>query len=971
MRPQVFTIPPHRSFADALVAGVMARHGGDPLALAQGVILTPNSRAARAITDAFVRRAERGLLLPRLVPVGDIDLDERLGALLDPIGSVEPVPPAIDPLQRQLILARLIIEAEGRAGNRPGMAEAMRLAAELGRTLDQLHVERIDPARLAALDPGDRLSAHWARALILFELVLTRWPAELARLGRIDLADRRNRLLDHAARRWRDVPPPGFVIAAGISTAAPAVAALLRTIAFSPRGAVVFDALDIAMPRDEWDSLGPHDPDPDTGVRPRAIETHPQYHLKLLLDRMGIGRDEVVRWRWGGGHAARAGRSRLISNALAPAEATVKWTGLPAKERDRAGIRLLEVATPAEEAQAIAIALREALEMPERTAALVTPDRGLAQRVVAHLRRWGIEADDSAGQPLSRTPPGTLLRAIIEAAAEDFAPTALLALLKHPLVRAGEGRAAWLDRVRALDLRLRGPRPAPGLAALGLDAEMTALLAPLAEALAGPLTLGAVVAAVRETAERLAGDAAWARAAGRAAADLLARIEEHAAAGPAAITRDALAPLLADLMDAVAVRPPQGGHPRIFIWGLIEARLQQADLMVLGGLNEGVWPAAPPPDPWLAPRIRADLGLPGLETRIGLAAHGFAGAMGAPQLLITRAARDARGPAVASRLWLRLEALTGGLPRAGHLAGWAARLDRPDRVQPAARPAPRPPAAARPRALSVTDLDRLKADPFAFYAQAMLRLRRIEPVDAEPSPAWRGTMVHDVLEKWSLEDGGDPARLHARAQAMLASLGAHPLLRALWQPRLMAAIDWIAATMAAQMAEGRRVIAVEARGEIETAGITLSGRADRIDRLPDGGLAIIDYKTGAAPNGRTVSAGFAQQLGLIGLMAERGGFAGITGQAVAFDYWSLARNKAGGFGAISSPVDPAGKRGRVRSDAFVAHAAHQLEDAVGRWLTGDQPFTAKLHPERAPYGDYDQLMRLDEWYGRDSGEGAA
>jgi ATP-dependent helicase/nuclease subunit B len=961
-RPSVYTIPPHRSFADALAAGLMAREGRDRMTLARGLILLPNNRAVRAVQDAFVRRADGGLLLPRLVTIGDPELDERLGAFLDPINDGEPIPPAVDPLQRQLILARLIEEGGGATGG-----EAMRLAAELARTLDQLHVESVPPRRLREIDVGE-LTEHWARSLKLFDLVLDRWPRELERLGRIDLSDRRNRLLACLSRRWREMPPSGFVVAAGISTAAPSVAGLLRTIAFMPNGRVVFDALDITMPEEQWQALGPHKPNAETGFAERPVETHPQYHLKLLLERMGIARGEVDRWRWGGGHAARAGRSRLISNALAPARFTTDWTNLPRKDRDRSGVELLEVATPAEEAQAIALALREVLETPGRTAALVTPDRGLAQRVSAHLKRWNIDADDSAGVPLSVTPPGTLLLAIVEAVAERFSPVPLLALLKHPLVQAGEGRTEWLDQVRRLDRKLRGPRPAPGLGHLPetvCTERVRTLLGPLEDSFSGVRAFAELLAAVREAAERLGGDEVWAKPAGRAAAELLAGLEEHGGEGPARIDPDGLGAVLTELMNGVAVRPPQGGHPRIFIWGLIEARLQQADLTILGGLNEGTWPALPSPDPWLAPRIRAELGLPGLETRIGLAAHSFAGALGAPQVLITRARRDARGPAVASRFWLRLEALTGGLPRAERLKHWALALDGADRPTPASRPAPAPPVEARPKRLSVTDLDRLKADPFAFYAKAMLGLYPLDMVDADATAAWRGTAVHLVLQQWAEQDDCDPAKLRPRAETMLADPAAHPLMRALWQPRLMEAIDWIAAEMAARKADGHKVVAVEKKGELEIFGVALKGIADRIDRLPDGGLAVIDYKTGNAPSHKQVELGYAQQLGLIGLMAERGAFEGVAGAAAAFEYWSLARNKDDGFGKIVSPVDPAGKGGRIFTDQFVARAASNLQGAVERWLTGTEPFTAKLHPEHAPYGDYDQLMRLEEWYGRE------
>ena len=475
--------------------------------------------------------------------------------------------------------------------------------------------------------------------------------------------------------------------------------------------------------------------------------------------------------------------------------------------------------------------------------------------------------------------------------------------------------------------------------------------------------LANLLAAIREAATTLAGDAGWSGPDGRAAADLIAELEASAPLGPHDFDAAGLAPMLRLMMDGQAVRPPQGGHPRLSIWGLLEARLQHADLMVLGGLNEGVWPALPSPDPWLAPRIRAELGLPGLEARIGLSAHDFAMARGAPEVLITRARRDARSPTIASRFWLRLEAMTGGMTREHRLPGWAGAIDRPvGPPDPVARPRPRPPVADRPAVIAVTHLDRLKADPFAFYAGAMLHLRSLDPVDADPTPAWRGTAVHDVFERWMKEDGCDPDRLIPRAEQLIADMAAHPVMRALWEPRLMAALRWIAEAMSSRKAEGRAPLTAEIEGRIEIAGITLRGKVDRIDRWADGRLAIIDYKTGMPPSAAQVATGYSMQLGLLGLIAERGGFEGVEGIPLDFEYWSLARNREGGFGYVASPVG--GRDGPVPEE-FTTLAAATLTRAVEHWLTGPAPFTAKAAPEYAPYGDYDQLMRLDEWYGRD------
>ncbi|MBB5715315.1 double-strand break repair protein AddB [Sphingomonas aerophila] len=973
--PQLFTIPGHHAFADSLVAGLRRRAGDDPMALARTMVILPNNRAARAVTDAFVRASGGALLLPRLVAIGDPELGEAVGAAIDAADAPDPPPPAVSPHARRLILARLVAEERQAAGQPVGAAEAVRLAGELARVSDQLAVEEVPADRLRTLDIGAELASHWERARESLAVLLDRWPRELARLNRIDSADRRRRLLGELVERWRVAPPPGLVCAAGVTDSAPAVARLLRRIADLPRGLVVFAGLDLAMQQAEWDALGPHEPDPVTGHRPRAIEVHPQFHLKLMLDRMDVGRGEVQPWREVAGAGSDVARGRAVANALAPAEFTSRWTTLGPADRRLSGVRAAEFATAAEEAQGIALALREALETPGRTAALVTPDRGLARRVAAHCRRWGITIDDSAGRPLSILPPGTLLLAIAEAATQGWAPLALLALLKHPLVGVGN-RLAWLDGVRLLDLALRGPRPPAGLD--GIDtrvkgaaalwwAEARATLEPMASTFsAGPQPLATLVACLREAADALAGDEAWTGPAGRAAAELLDELEREGAGGPPLVDPAELAPMLRVLADEVAVRPPQGvRHPRLAIYGQIEARLQSADLMVLGGLNEGVWPGRPAPDPWLAPRIRAELGLPGLERRVGVAAHDFGQALGSPSVLITRARRDASAPALASRFWLRLQAMADDrFERAPEVERWTHALDEPGEHIPASRPAPVPPRALRPTAISITEVDRLKADPYAFYARRVLALAPLDPVDADPTPAWRGTAVHSILEAWWTEDACAADALKPRARAMLRDGATHPMLRALWQPRLEEAIDFVAAKVSADAETGRKVTHAEGRGRIALAGVTLSGRFDRIDALPGGGIAIVDYKTGKAPSTAAVRAGFSLQLGLTGIIAERGGFEGVSGEARAFEYWSLAKGP-GGFGTVTSPCDDAGKRDRIVTSEFTTVAAANFADAAGKWLTGEEPFTAKLVPEYAPYAEYDQLMRRDEWYGRE------
>lgn len=988
-RTRVYAIGAQRGFADVLASGLLSRFASDPLALARVTLLIPNHRAGRAITEALVRHAADGLLLPRMALIGDLDLDESLGALLDPLGEGETIPPAVDPLERRFRLAAIIArQGEGRPGAHDP-AEALRLACEYARVLDQLQIEQKSLHQLDAVDVEADLADHWAQARDLFLRVGRAWAQELAKDGKIDPAERRNRLLDKAADRWRDQPPQSPVIAAGITTSAPAIARLLRSIAHLPQGMVVLPGLDLDMDAALWEAIGEPVPVTTPGEAPpaeRPAVTHPQYHLKQLLHAMSIERAEIEPWQAEPRTGLVADRANLLRSIFLPARLSDRWVTLPAADRRTKGIRIVEAENPEEEAQAIALLVRQALDVPSRRTAIVTPDRSLAARIIAHLQRWNIEADDSAGEALPVTPPGRFLLAVANCLSSDFAPVELLDLLKHPLAQPGDARLPWLDNARALDMRLRGPRPAQGLA--GIDASIgppelrewwagaKALLAPIARFPRDPQPLSNVIAAIIAAAEALSDHAVWNGIAGRAAADLAQQLLARSAAHDPLVTTTQATTILSRLMAEKAVRPPFGKHPRVAIYGLLEARLQSADLVICAGLNEGVWPQIPSPDPWLAPMVRNALGLPPLEMRVGLAAQDLAGALASPEVVLTRARRDGSAPTVASRFLLRLQAVAPDkdMEDAVTLA-LARRLDRrlpPVRIE---KPAPRPTRAQRAVRLSVTELDRLRADPFAFYAKRILGLRSLDPVDAEPSAAWRGSLVHEILELWHKEDGLDPAALVPRANLFLARANVHPLIKALWRPRLVAGLEWVVQQSFDFAESGRRMIDAERSGSILVDGVKISGKADRIDRMPDGTLVIVDYKTGKPPSAAQVQTGFALQLGLLGLMAERGGFAEdpnlppITGSARGFEYWSLIRHKDSetGFGYIDSPVLQGRKKSGLPAEDVVPTSEKFLREALADWILGDAPFEAKLVPDHALYTEYDQLMRLAEWYGRQDG----
>ncbi|WP_137754039.1 double-strand break repair protein AddB [Sphingopyxis sp. L1A2A] len=990
--PTVFSIPVQRAFADALAAGLIDRFADGALGLAEGLILLPSNRARSAVQAAFVRASGTGLLMPRLAVIGDADLDESVALALDAIDAAEPIPPAIDALRRRLMLAALI-ERHNPAGEEAITgAAAFQLAEGLGRVIDQLHYEEIAPARLGDIETalGD-LAEHWQASWQRLRLLVDHWPAMLAATGHVDRADRRNRLLARVSAGWRAAPPARFVVAAGVTTAAPAIARLLRTVADLPQGMVMLPGLDLSMAAEEWDALGPTKPDPEKpGERP--LETHPQYHLKLLLGRMGIARDEVGEWATASPFDGPDARTPFLSLLFAPAAYTARWQAAENLAPGLTGVSAATFADDGQEAQGIALMMRRALEEPGRTAALVTPDRLLAERVAAALARWDIAVDDSAGQPLGQTPPGALLLLLAEFAAA-FDPVRLIALLGHPLVRAdGETkqRLDWLDQVRRLDLVLRGPGLVPGwvgvtarISEIAADSErrghgeavaiadwwtevatgLSTALAPFAAGVPAPPSV--LLGALQDALGWLTDEGAWTGHAGRALSDMFDRWAMAKGDGPALVAPADFPAMLADLMSGESIRPPYGGHPRLFIWGLLEARLQRADVMILGGLDEGRWPPQQSPDPWLAPGIRRMLGLAAPERQQGMAAHDFAGAFAARAVVVTRAMRSGGDPAVASRFWLRLAALAGELPEAKldgrPVTALAATLDvPPGRSEPADKPRPAPPPNARPDRISVTGVDQLARDPFAFYAAKILRLSELEPLSSGPDAKWFGTRVHKFLQDWQaagLTEVAFAAELDAlRADPALDSLG-----RAFWLPRIEPSLRWAAERVWAARDE-RWPVANEVSGTLLVGGITLHGTADRVDQAADGTLAIIDYKTGAAPSAKSAGEGLNSQLGLLGLIAEQAGLGDLAPEPVgAFEYWELKRDRKKGVeGAVKAIKGQ--KPNPPTAAAVVERAREALAELSARFLLGQEPFVPGDSAKR--YADFDQLMRRDEWFGR-------
>ena len=998
--PRWFNIPAQRPFTEDLARGLYGAL--DPLgpeALSQALVLTPTRRGARALADAFVAAAGgRAVLPPQIRTLGDLDEGEPP---FEPGDLAIDLPAAIAPLRRRFELTRLVKAHEGELNRDLDASAALELADALGGFLDSLQIEEVSPDKGLHDLVTAELAEHWQVSRNFLEMAVREWPARLDALGLSDISARRVMLLRRLAQVWDAQPPRGVLVAAGSTGTAPATADLLAVIARAPQGCVVLPGLDESLDGKAWAEVE---------------EQHPQGAMKRLLARAGVRREAVATWPASGAVEFRGRwRRRIINEALRPPDSTADWLEQIATLREEGakdgvdpfvdGLEGLSVVAARHEDEAATVAallLREALDTPGRTAALVAPDQTLARRVAAKLARWGVVADSSAGVALAGCRGAVLAGLLARAADDPLDPVLLLAIAKHALTRLGLDPETLARQRTALETHgLRGPRRTdwrslraklerartkapPGEIddALALANRLEATLAGLQAAYgAGDRAAPADAArALTETLETLAADAAgdtgalWAGHGGEALSRLLAGLIDESDGLPST-TRRGFADLLARLMSGESVRTGGATHPRLRILGAIEARLTRADLLIVAGLEEGVWPQGAPLDPFLSRPMRARLGLPPPERRIGLAAHDFAQAVCAPNVVLLHSERREGAPAVKSRWLWRLETLAGGatlpgrqkltLPGRPELLDWARALDAADGYAPARRPAPVPPVADRPRRMAVTRIETLTRDPYAVWARDILRLYPMERPDEAVDARARGTAIHSAFERFALDH---PRELPADAAAIFEQLYVQALRdqgmpeESLARETALAreAAAWVAAIEAERRADGR-AIHVELKGEIgfDAPGgrFSINARADRIEIDPQGFGHILDYKTGKAPSAKEVKTGFSPQLTLTAVILMQGGFA------------ELGRPRPGDLTYLEvTGRKPAGKvetRAYAGEDSAEA-AARALEGVkalVAQFDEPDRAYVSRTAPQfvKARISDYDHLARVLEW----------
>ena len=1038
--PNVCSIAPGApflaTFARALMDGRIVEgfpDARDPTSLAQATIYVPTRRAARALALELAQIASSDvIILPRIVPLGvmegvENDLlfdastpDSELARLLG-----EDVPDAVPDMQRRLTLTQLVhawskqvrnaIQSVGPDGkitareDEPMLvavapAHAFHLAGDLSALIDEMIIEDVDWSRLNDLAP-EGLAKYWGITLEFLKIATSEWPKHLEALGLTDKAALQMALIRRRVAQIEAGASLGVEIVAGSTGANVATAHLMAAIARSPRGAIVLPGLDKSLDDESWSAIAGERSDPASG--------HPQGAFRRLLPLVGLAREDVREL----GAAAQdiSPRMTLVCEAMRPAETTERWSAWRRGKSDAAikdalhGVAIIEAADEREEALAIAIALREAIEQPHVTAALITPDRNLARRVRGELQRWNIELDDSGGDPLANASLGVLARLALDCAQPSCASAPILALLRHPLVRLGFPAAVIGRRVSDAELGLlRGSQPDlsdPVKLAhetherVSKDWRVHPTIRGLTESdWEGAGELLARLQSALQPLRSISGSGrgaqvrAWVEAHGASVRALLAQapgedsnaiedlpilsllLEELARAGDfeGGLGAEDYAVFFQTAARETTVRRQRAHHPRIKSLGLLEARLMSSYIVVLAGLDEAVWPPAAKTDSFLSRPMRAELGLSAPERRIGQTAHDFVQAFGAKRVFLTRAKKRAGAPTTPSRFLQRLGAVAGEPLSACKTEGarylaLAQALDALSDLKPVSRPEPKPPVDLRPKQLSVTRIETLRRDPYAIYAERILKLKPLDGLDEDETAQGFGTRMHIALARFQKDNpnGADVNAgkdLLAIAAEVFDDLRNDPEFEAFKWPRIEAICEaWLGWDAKRRPDIARVQIEENAALDLKLADgsdFTLSATADRIEKLADGTYVVIDYKTGTPPSRKMVAAGFAPQLTLEADMIRRGAFGGVEGGAKVSDALYV---KLGGAEGVEDKDIIDRSKGKSVAQLGAEHMEGLLL-LLEQFRDPQFPYAPRPYPQfESKSTTYDHLSRYREW----------
>ena len=957
---KIFNISASHNFVETLAEKLLSDYAGNEIELANVIVLLPNRRACRSLADAFVRlKGMAPTLLPQIKAIGDVKEDELLLGSTEIAEAFLDLPPVIEPLERMMLFMRLIMGRYSEFGlEKISLAQACYLAQELGNLIDAAALQNLDWNNLSNLVP-EEYAAHWQETLKFLAIITQYWPAILQERGVIDAAVRRNILVEKQAELWCEKQVKSRVIIAGTTAVSPAMKFMVKVVSNLENGEVYLAGLDKYLDDESWQCVD---------------ETHPQFELKQLLDYLEVKRSEVENLL----PPVNAEREKFISEVMRPAMCTNRWRNLAGVLTEKAvdGISLIECDDSRIEALSIAVLIRKALEVKEKTIALITPDRNLARRCAAELQRWGILVDDSAGVPLPQTRWGIFMRLIVEAMQIDAGREQKLALLKNELFALGRNKFLIKNLVERLDKNVwRSGKTDEDVAALlqdivAISEEFVGWLkqkkAPLKELLLSHIRLAEKFAATDlQSGDRLL----WQGEDGESGATFMAEWIEKAEVLGEIEPLEYLS-LFEAMMVGQMVRYKQNSHPRVRILGPMEARLNHYDEIILGGFNEGIWPVLPESDPWLSRPMKREFGFEQPEKQIGVLGLDFANLLGAQKVYLTRAGMSSGTPTIKSRWLMRMETVLAaiGLDKALLVGDGSLVLakvwDKPEHFVKISAPSPTPPVEARPRKLSASAFEKLLRDPYGVFAEYILKLKPLEDLEPEADVSDFGNVVHKVLEEFGKLY---PTSYPSNAKEILLKMGEEAFnssgfsadKQAFWRPKFIKMAEWIAENEA----EYRKNIARihnEVWGrffidDLPAGRFEIYAKADRVDETLDGKINIVDYKTGRARTVNEVKKGYAPQLPIEGIIAEAGGFDGIAKADVeTLMYWKL--------GAQVIEVD-------AKANDVLQETKEHIIETLNLFDFETTGYLSRPNPKNVPeYSDYEHLARVKEWSVKEEGE---
>lgn len=980
----VFNISPVYSFLDVLGEYVLNTAKSQNLNIANDIILLPTRRACRALKEVFVHLNGGASVLPKILPLGDVDEDGF--AFLDYENDniiAEELPPAIPDVERNLILSTLIKQKNHSLNDE----QAFALAVDLAHLMDTVEMEMLDFSGLSGIVRED-LSIYWQDTLEFLQIITEHYPKILKERGYLNPIDRKIKLIYKQVEIWKTHPISGRIFVAGSTGSLVPISYMINAISEMENGYVILPHLDRVLSDTDFSKVG---------------QNHPQYGIKNLLLKMGVKRSEVVDLEPSSTQTiASKDREILSSYIMLNSALDDTWQNMPVVSQDVLdGVSKIVLKTDSDETLAISLCLKKMVEDGKKTL-LITPDRKIAKSVASELKRWNIIVDDSAGISASEIDTGNYMILLLNAIIDKYPPFEMLSVLKHKFTHLGYSKKELeyicnnlerlvlrekfgledIDKIKSKAEEVKIQKEeiviTPILKLLSQLKEKASLFADIFKTEDGKASLYDILSNhIKITEEFIQnnkkepgfvdkilynGDlsAQFSNALRELLATLLKLKNDDL--GIDRMDLKSYRDFIANYLFNLKLRPTVNSHPLIAIMNSIEARLLDADVFIIAGLNEQTFPSTTADDPWMSRPMKSNFGLPLPERKIGLSSHDFTEFFCKPEVIMTRAVKVDGTNTIESRWLQKLDAIVQiknlhiDEEFSKTISYWTLNIDKSESVPTKCeRPAPKPPAYARPKELWATSIEKLYRDPYIIFANKILKLEKAKDIDIDIMPADFGNIIHNSLDEFknknlsTYEELMDIIKRNAIPYESIDVID-------FWMKKFDDIAKWFIDYEASL--QNVNATYTEISGEMKiTPNFTLKAKADRIDILKNsGGASISDYKTGTAPSSREVESGLAPQLLLEALILNNGGF-NIKGKTKTseLNYLEIAKGKVRTFTNENKFLDE-----------LLQKTREMLFDTISRFENENTPYLSRPNPSKVgvtieEYSEYTHLARVKEW----------